>query len=101
METQYKSKKNDIVSFQHQFFTTQRSLDVLTSALEDESGYLADLQSICGAEAMVHKRVESTVLPMLRRAPSLAATEVAVHEDSKPKPTSSKPVALKVAPKSK
>jgi hypothetical protein len=92
LESQYRNKKADIVSFQHQFFTTQRSLDVLTSALEDESGYLADLQSVCGAESRVYERLEKHVLPILRKAPSLAATE-----SSKPKPAVAKPVAAKPA----
>jgi hypothetical protein len=90
LEAQYRVKKADIVSYQHQFFTTQRSLNVLTSALEDEAGYLADLQSVCGAETRVHTRIESQVMPML-----IDASKVATTEASRPKAAvvSKKPVA--------
>jgi len=69
MLSKYNSKKAEIVAYQQQFFTTQRSLDVLTSALEDESEYLADLRSVCSAESRVHQRLEKHVLPTLQSLP--------------------------------
>jgi hypothetical protein len=100
LETEYRTSKADIVSSLHQYYTTQRSLDVLASALEDESEYLADLKSICGAESLVHARLANHVLPMLRGAPALAAKDVAVNKVAETKTATPKPAPRAVPAKS-
>ena len=57
LEESYKLKKHRVVQLQHQLFTTERSLGLLTAALEEESEYLAEMHGMCGAEQRVQKRV--------------------------------------------
>jgi len=68
MEKNYSKKKAQIAQIQHQFFTTARSLDVLASALEDESAYFSNLQALCGVESAVYERLRKNIFPSLHQA---------------------------------
>mmetsp|Transcript_88669 Transcript_88669/g.156975 ORF Transcript_88669/g.156975 Transcript_88669/m.156975 type:complete len:1226 (+) Transcript_88669:24-3701(+) len=97
LESDYRNKKAAILNLEHQHYATQRSLDVLSSALEDESAYLSDLQSICSAEKRVHERLETRVLPALRGVPKLVAATPAAQEAPKAPETPAPPArAVKV-----
>lgn len=87
-QAEYQSKRAEKDQLQHLYFTTQRSLGVLTSALEDESAYLSDLQSICGAEQDVQHRLQGSTLPELNKV---------LVESEKPVPRVVS--AIQVAPK--
>jgi len=79
LEQKYLNKMSELEQLRHLQVSSERSMDVLMSALEDESGYLSDLQGLCSMETQVHQRLESTVLPSLQNA--LAGTQAA-HMDS-------------------
>ncbi|CAK0862683.1 unnamed protein product, partial [Prorocentrum cordatum] len=68
LEGEYRGKTARIEEVQHLFYTTQRSLAILTNAIEDESAYLADVQSVCDVERVVYQRIQGTAVPALRGA---------------------------------
>lgn len=77
LESEYNSKTTKIEQVQHLYETSIRSLAILTEAIEDESAYLADVQSVCQVDAMVYKRMKATAIPALRGALADLAKETA------------------------
>merc|ERR1719284_1548522 len=86
LEKEYRSKTDNMGQVQHQYLTTQRSLDVLTSAIEDESTYLSDLQTICGVERSVYQRIETYAMPEIRRTLGALSTARAASAPPPPPP---------------
>lgn len=68
MEEESTSKPKSVEQLELQVFTAQRSLDVLTAAIEDESAYLADLQTVCSIGQRVYSRMEKGSLVALQHA---------------------------------
>jgi len=68
LEKQYQSKQGKIDEVQHQYYTTQRSLEVLTAAIEDESAYLAVLDGVCTLGKEAYGRVRAEAVPSLQKA---------------------------------
>lgn len=75
LESEHEHLKKQMVQLEHQHITAQRSLDVLVSALDDESAYLADMQTLCSVEQQVHQRLSSQVFPKLQKPAQVAALQ--------------------------
>lgn len=65
LEREHGEKRKAISQNLQQRFTVERSMEVLTAALEDESAYLAELQTTCGLGKKVYQRLKEGPLVVL------------------------------------
>jgi hypothetical protein len=75
LETEYHEKKDEIAQLRRQHFTSARSLEVLTSALEAESAYLANVEVLCDMNKDVSEDTDNKFMPELAKAVAAAAVE--------------------------
>merc|ERR1719271_2147511 len=68
LEVEHNRTANYARQLQRMILAAQKSRDVLTAALQDESEFLADIQNLCQTGDRVHIHLVDQVLPALTSA---------------------------------